>query len=104
HDAKPSTVRVLKRRHPIVEGVAATFEISKTEMYDEPFHVPEPDDLILEERWATGEWFRSGMVWSVGKGKVFYFRPGHETYPVFREAMPLKIVSNAAKWMGSATV
>lgn len=103
HDAKPSDVRVLATGHPIVAGVPARFEISQTEMYNEPFHVPEPDELILEERWAGGEWFRSGMVWKIGKGRVFYFRPGHETYPVYREAMPLKIIANAARWLGTAT-
>lgn len=101
HDGKPSDVRVLKSSHPIVENVPAQFEISKTEMYDEPFHVPEPDEVILEERWAGGEWFRSGMVWKIGKGHVFYFRPGHETYPVFREPIPLRILANAARWLGS---
>ena len=57
-------------------------------MYDEPFHVPEPDEVILEECWAAGEWFRSGMVWRLGKGRVFYFRPGHETYPGLQGAGP----------------
>jgi trehalose utilization protein len=60
--------------------------------------VPEPDDVILEERWATGEWFRSGMLWRLGKGIVFYFRPGHETFPVYKEQLPLKILSNAVRW------
>jgi trehalose utilization protein len=68
-------------------------------MYDEPFHVPEPDAVIFEEKWDKGEHFRSGSLWSVGKGKVFYFRPGHEIYGVFLEENPLKIVANAARWM-----
>ncbi|AGA31053.1 ThuA domain-containing protein [Singulisphaera acidiphila] len=99
HDGKPSDVRILKPSHPIVNGVPERFAISQTEMYDETFHVPEPDEVILEERWGPGEWFRSGMVWKVGQGRVFYFRPGHETYPVFREELPLKIVANAARWL-----
>jgi trehalose utilization protein len=70
-------------------------------MYDEPFHVPEPDEVILEERWAPGEWFRGGMVWKIGQGRVFYFRPGHETFPVFRQPVPLQILANAARWLGS---
>ena len=84
-DGKPSRVKVLKPDHPIVRGVPAEFEIAQTEMYDEPFHVPEPDEVILEERWASGEWFRSGAIWKLGKGRVFYFRPGHETYSVFTQ-------------------
>ena len=65
------------------------------------FHVPEPDEVILEERWATCEWFRSGMLWQLSKGKVFYFRPGHELYPVYKEQLPLQIITNAARWLGS---
>ena len=70
-------------------------------MYDEPFHVPEPDAVVLEERWAGGEWFRSGSVWNVGQGKVFYFRPGHETFPVYKSALMLKVIENAVRWLGT---
>lgn len=101
-DGKPSHNRVITPGHPIAEGIPATFSIPQTEMYDEPFHVPEPDHVVFEERWEGGEWFRSGMVWNLGKGKVFYYRPGHETYPVYKEAIPLKILVNAAKWMAGA--
>jgi trehalose utilization protein len=98
-DGKPSTVRVLKPDHPISQGVPERFEIAQTEMYDEPFHVPNPDEVVLEECWAPGEWFRSGMVWQLGKGRVFYFRPGHETFPVFKDPVPLRILANAVRWM-----
>jgi len=101
NDGKPSTVRVLKPEHPIAAGIPRTFEVSRTEMYDEPFHVPEPDEVVLEESWAPGEWFRSGMVWRLGKGRVFYFRPGHETFPVFKEPIPLQILTNAARWLAA---
>jgi trehalose utilization protein len=100
NDGKPSTIKILKPRHPIVKHVPEQFEIAQTEVYGEPFHVPEPDEIIFEERWATGDWFRSGLLWSLGKGKVFYFRPGHETYPVFKQKWPLKILTNTAQWMG----
>lgn len=98
-DGKPSEVRILNPNHPIALGVPPLFEIPQTEMYDEPFHVPEPDAVILEERWAGGEWFRSGSLWTLGKGKVFYFRPGHETYPVFKHEAVLRILSNAVRWL-----
>ncbi|HTE21112.1 MAG TPA: hypothetical protein VK689_22330, partial [Armatimonadota bacterium] len=55
---------------------------------------------IFEERWDAGERFRGGCLWNLGAGKVFYFRPGHETYPVFKEAAPLRLVENAVRWMG----
>jgi trehalose utilization protein len=94
-------VKVLKPDHPVVRGVPAKFEITQTEMYDEPFHVPEPDEVVLEERWASGEWFRSGAIWRLGKGRVFYFRPGHETYAVFTQPMPLLILANAVRWLAT---
>ena len=99
NDGKPSTVNTLRPEHPIMKGLPKKFVIPQTEMYDEPFHVPAPDDVIFEESWATGEWFRSGMVWNIGKGKLFYFRPGHETFPVFKEKNIITILANAAKWM-----
>jgi trehalose utilization protein len=102
HDGKPSYNKVISPSHPIAEGIPATFEIPQTEMYDEPFHVPDPDHVIIEERWEGGEWFRSGMVWDLGRGKVFYYRPGHETYPVYKEHVPLKILVNAARWMAGS--
>jgi trehalose utilization protein len=62
------------------------------------FHVPKPDAVIFEERWDKGEHFRSGCVWQVGQGRVFYFRPGHEIFPVFKQAEPLRVLENAARW------
>ena len=102
NDGKPSLVRTLLPKHPIAHGLPAEFPLDQTEMYNEPFHVPTPDAVIFEERWAPGEWFRSGMVWNVGKGRVFYFRPGHETYPVYKNTNALQIVSNAVRWLASA--
>jgi trehalose utilization protein len=102
NDGKPSTIKIMKPEHPIVKGVPAKFEISNTEMYNEPFHVPAPDHLLFEEYWQTGEWFRSGMLWNLGKGKVFYFRPGHETHTVFKQEWPMRIIENAAAWMHNA--
>jgi trehalose utilization protein len=100
-DGKPSEITTKLPGHPIAAGIPARFMIDQTEMYDEPFHVPDPDDVIFEERWAAGEWFRSGMIWNLGKGKVFYFRPGHETYPVFKNPTCLKILSNAVHWLAT---
>jgi trehalose utilization protein len=40
------------------------------------------------------------MLWTVGAGKVFYYQPGHETYAVYKEPLPLKVVENAAVWLG----
>lgn len=100
NDGKPSELRVLRPDHPVMRGLPPRFTLPQTEMYDEPFHVPLPDDVLLEEHWATGEWFRSGMVWNLGKGRVFYFRPGHETYPVFFDQNVLQVLANACSWLG----
>lgn len=100
-DGKPSYLNTLVPEHPIAKGIPKEFNVAGTEMYNEPFHVPKPDVVVFEERWPTGEWFRSGAVWNIGKGKVFYFRPGHETYPVYKEEIPLKIVENAIRWLGT---
>lgn len=98
-DGQPSDVRVLLPDHPIARGVPRQFTIAQTEMYNEPFHVPPPDAVIFEERWQPGEWFRSGAVWNIGRGRVFYFRPGHEIYPVFKDPTVLQIIGNAVRWM-----
>lgn len=98
-DGKPSHVRMLQPNHPIVKGLPASFDVPHTEMYDEHFHVPMPDEIILEEKWDAGEHFRSGMVWRIGQGRVFYFRPGHETFDVYKQPEPLLIVENAARWL-----
>lgn len=63
--------------------------------------MPDPDEVILEERWASGEWFRSGAIWKIGHGRIFYFRPGHETFPIFKQPIPLKILTNAVRWLAS---
>jgi len=102
HPAEPSQIRTRLPEHPVARGIPLTFTIPETEMYDEPFGVPEPDLLIFDETWEGGEYFRSGAVWNLGSGKIFYFRPGHETYRVYFEDMPLRIIRNAVIWMGES--
>lgn len=97
---QPSSLTTLLPEHPIARGVPRQFTLPETEMYDDPFHVPEPDEIIFREAWAGGETFRSGMLWRLGQGNVFYFRPGHETYHVYTEPMPLKILENASVFLG----
>ncbi|MEL6107882.1 MAG: ThuA domain-containing protein [Planctomycetota bacterium] len=98
-DGKPSELTVVQTEHPIAKGLNNKIRVPMTEMYDEPFHIPTPDDVVFREDWKTGEHFRSGMVWNVGKGQVFYFRPGHETYPVFKQPEMIQILANACRWM-----
>ncbi|HTI73119.1 MAG TPA: ThuA domain-containing protein [Candidatus Limnocylindria bacterium] len=101
-DGRPSLVRTLLPGHPIARGLPKEFTLSQTEMYCEPFHAPAPDAVIFEERWEAGEWFRSGSLWNLGKGRVFYFRPGHETYPIYQNPNVLMIIDNAVRWLGHA--
>ena len=96
----PSHVTTLLPAHPIAAGLPAKWDVAQTEMYSEPFHVPPPDEVVFEERWDKGEHFRSGCVWKVGKGRVFYFRPGHETYGVYQQPEPLLVMTNAVRWLG----
>jgi len=97
-DAKPSHVTTVAADHPIAAGLPAKWDIPQTEMYDEPFHVPAPDAVVFEERWDKGEYFRSGMTWQIGQGKVFYYRPGHETYPIYKQVENIKVLENAIRW------
>ena len=101
-DGKPSRVKILKPDHPIVRGVPAEFDIAQTEMYDEPFHVPEPDEVYFRRtvghRRVVSEVAPFG---SSAKGGYFYFRPGHETFSVFTQGLPLLILTNAVRWLAS---
>ena len=72
---------VIEHGHPIVEGLGEYFELEHAEMYGEPFDVPEPDTLIFVSWFPGGEVFRSGCCYYRGRGKIFYFRPGHEHIP-----------------------
>ncbi len=84
--------------HPITEGIGEHFEIPAEEMYGEPFGIPTPDELIFISWFTGGEVFRSGATWQRGNGKVFYFRPGHETYPTYHQAEVQKVITNAVRW------
>ena len=98
---QPSQVRIINKTHPITKGIPATFTIPETEMYDEPFHVPTPDEVILDETWKGGEYFRTGALWKLGQGTVFYFRPGDQQYAVYEVEPVLNILENAAIWLGA---
>jgi len=89
---------VIDRAHPIADGMPDYFELPHTEMYGEPFDIPQPDELVFVSWFAGGEVFRSGCCWHRGRGKVFYFRPGHETYPIYYDANVRRVLSNAVKW------
>jgi len=84
--------------HPIVEGLGEYVEIPHTEMYGELFDIPQPDELVFISWFQGGEVFRSGCAYHRGKGKVFYFRPGHETLPIFFHEAVQRVITNAVRW------
>jgi len=84
--------------HPITAGLDDSFVVPETEMYGEPFAVPEPDELVFVSWFEGGEVFRSGCCYTRGTGRIFYFRPGHETYPVYHEDVVLDVIDNAVRW------
>jgi len=90
---------VINPGHPIVANLGRYIELPEEEMYGEPFHVPEPDEVILISWFEGGEVFRSGCTYRRGKGRVFYFRPGHESYPIYYNQDVLKVITNAVAWL-----
>ena len=84
--------------HPIVQGLGPYVELEQTEMYGEPFAIPTPDEQIFISWFEGGEVFRSGVTYRRGNGKIFYFRPGHETYPIYHNIMVQQILTNAVRW------
>jgi trehalose utilization protein len=100
-DGSGLKVTVKDKSHPIAAGVE-DFSLKNTERYTEPFQVPEPEAVVLDGLYlrpdGSTEASRQGLVWTVGKGKVFYFQPGHETYPHFFDENVRKILRNAVVW------
>ncbi|MGC3939876.1 ThuA domain-containing protein [Roseobacter sp. EG26] len=89
---------VSARGHPITQGLPDHFELEHEEMYGEPFAVPEPLETVLISWFQGGEVFRSGLTYRRGAGNIFYFRPGHETYPTYYDQNVRKVLTNAVKW------
>lgn len=84
--------------HPIAQGVPEYFDLPLEEMYGEPFEIPEPDETIFLGWFAGGEVFRSGITFRRGKGKIFYFQPGHEEYPIYKDENVLRVIRNGVRW------
>ena len=84
--------------HPITQGIGPYIELPQEEMYGERFDIPTPDKLIFVGWFEGGEVFRSGCCFERGHGKIFYFQPGHETYPIYHDKQILKVIANAVRW------
>jgi trehalose utilization protein len=89
---------VTRPGHPIVRGIDDHFIIPRVEMYGEHFDIPEPDETVLISSFTGGEVFRSGVTFRRGAGKVFYFRPGHETFPIYHQKEVQTVITNAVRW------
>ena len=86
--------------HPVADGLDDEFfELEHTEMYGEFFDIPEPDELVFVSWFEGGEIFRSGFSLTRGKGKVFYWRPGHETFPLYYNKHVKRVMANAVKYV-----
>src|SRR5260221_7936984 len=89
---------VVEPGHPIAAGLGETVELEREEMYGERFDIPAPDTLVFMSWFQGGEVFRSGCCYTRGKGRIFYFRPGHETYPTYHHPDVQKVIANAVRW------
>ena len=96
--AEKERLWVVSPGHPIAEGIGDYIEIPHTEMYGEHFDIPAPDELVLVSWFAGGEVFRSGCCFYRGMGKIFYFRPGHETFPIYYQEEVLRVIYNGVQW------
>lgn len=90
--------------HPIAKGLPPHIEIPCEETYGEFFDIPKPDDIVYIGWYSGGDIFRSGCCWNRGYGKVFYFQPGHETFPVYYIPEVKQIIKNAVKWVKGDTI
>jgi trehalose utilization protein len=101
-DGRPEFVSVRSPDHPIARGISP-FTISKTDMFSEPFAVPSPETVVFVSSWERGETLRSGLTWTVGKGRVAYLRTGPETYPVLFHPSIRQAIANSVRWVSHRT-
>jgi trehalose utilization protein len=84
--------------HPIAAGVPHPIVIDAQEMYSEPFAIPAPEELIFVSSFAGGEVFRGGCTWTRGAGRIFYFSPGDQDYPVYHHPDIRRVLANGVQW------
>ncbi len=96
--AEPERLFIVHPAHPIADGLPTHIDISHEEMYGEFFDIPTPDELIMLSWFQGGNVFRSCCTWTRGKGKIVYFRPGHETHPTYHKPEIQRIICNALRW------
>ena len=97
-NAERERVWTIDPSHPIAQGVPSSFSIEHTEMYGEPFGIPDDGKIVFMSWYQGGNVFRSGVCFQRDRGKIFYFAPGHETFPIYHDTNVVKILSNAIRW------
>lgn len=99
-EGETEQIEVVSPSHPIAAGIN-DFSLPQVEMFGEPYDIPEPDDVIFESNFANGGEFRSGVTFTFGAGRGFYFRPGHEEYRIYHDLTVRTILANATRWAAS---
>jgi trehalose utilization protein len=97
-DGQTERLWVTAPDHPVAAGLPPSFALAEEEMYGEHFAIPEPERLVLVSWFKGGEVFRSGCCFTRGIGRIFYFRPGHETFPTYHDATVQRVIANAVRW------
>lgn len=97
-DGDKERLWVVDPGHPITQGLGKYFELEHEEMYGEPFGIPEPQKVLFLGWYEGGEAFRSGCCYVRGNGKIFYFQPGHESYPTYYNKDVQTVIKNAVRW------
>ena len=90
--------------HPIAAGLPGAIVIPRQEMYGEYFDIPQPDELVFVSSFTGGEVFRSGCCFTRARGRIFYFSPGHETYPIYHQPEVRRVIANAVRWAAPSSV
>ncbi len=98
HEKENERLWVVAPAHPIAAGLPQSIDLDHEEMYGEHFDIPTPDELVLVSWFKGGEVFRSGCCWQRGRGRIFYFRPGHETFPTYYNDQVRKVIANGVRW------
>jgi len=100
NDGERELVWTVDPAHPIAAGVPHPIVIDAQEMYGEHFDIPAPDELVFVSSFAGGEVFRSGCCFRRGAGRIFYFSPGDQDYPVYHHPDVQRVIANAVRWTG----
>lgn len=103
-DGEKERIWVVQPEHPVAQGLGRFFELPQEEMYGEAFDVPAPDELVFLSWFEGGEVFRSGCAYKRGRGRIFYFRPGHETFPTYHDATVQQVIANAVRWVAPEAI